>query len=69
LIADTPRLVLLKPQPVKVKRSPERLAVGVYRIVAAVPQEMTAVPADVGVSLEKCPEPQVVTVPGPEGNT
>ena len=69
LIAVTSRLVLLKPQPAKVKRSPERLAVGVYRIVAAVPQETTAVPAEFGVSLEECPEPQVVTVPGPEGDT
>ena len=69
LIADTSRLVLLKPQPVKVKRSPERFAVGVYRSVAAVPHEMTTVPADVGFSFEKCPEPQVVTMPGREGNT
>ena len=57
------RPAALKPQSVKRKRLPERLAAGIDHLIAAIPQEVAAVPADVGIALEQRPEPQIVTVP------
>jgi hypothetical protein len=59
---------LLKHQPVEVERSPEGLAAWVYRLVPPVAQQMTSLPADVGIPLEHSPEPQVVSVSRLEGD-